>query len=339
MGQDKEIWVFGEQRGGCIARVTLELLGKAAELCPKLSAKVACVLVGSGVERLAVDVAAYGARRIYLVDDSRLEFYQSEAYATVIADLIREHAPEILLVGATTIGEDIAPRVAAKVSTGLTAHCVDLRIEDHEGVPLLYQLVPGWGRNTMVAMVCPQRRPQMATVKPGVFLLPVETVPEDAEVVEATAHLCDRDFRATTVEVAEAEPSNLALEGARTVVAAGWGVCSLGGLELVEELAQATGGAVGGTRPVVDKGWVPNDRMIGQSGKVVSPELFISLGASGAMHFTTGFAGSKFILAVDQNPEAPIFKVADIGIIGDLRQVLPRLIEEFRKEGVKGTTD
>lgn len=339
MGQSKEIWVFGEQRGDRVARVTLELLGKAAELCPKIGARVISVLVGSRVEKLTPDLSAHGAEKIYLLDDLRLEYYQSEAYASIVADLVKEHTPEIFLLGATDIGKDLAPRIAAKVGTGLTAHCVDLEIEDHEGVPLLRQIVPGWGGDKMLAIICPQKRPQMATIKPGVFDLPVKKKGKKAEIVSISAQLSDKHFRTKTLEVKEARLSGVTLEEAEIVIAAGWGVYSLGDLELVEELAELTGGVVGGTRPMVDKGWVPKECMIGQSGKIVSPRLFISLGASGAVQFTTGFGKSKFIMAVDQNPEAPIFKVADIGIIGDLRQVLPRLIEEFKKQGVGGATN
>ncbi len=331
MGQNKEIWVFGEHRDGHIARVTLELLGKAAELCPRLRARVVSLLVGSGVDKLITDLSLYGAEKIYLVDAPRLEYYQSEAYASAVADLIKEHQPEIFLLGATDIGKDLAPRVAAKVDTGLTAHCVELKIEDHEGVPLLSQIVPGWGGEKMITIICPRKRPQMAAVKPGVFDLPARKTGGKAEIIKISPQLNDKHFRARTIEVREAKSSAVALAEAEVVVAAGWGVYSLGDLKLVEELAETVGGAVGGTRPVVDKGWITADRMIGQSGKIVSPRLFISLGASGAMHFTTGFGKSKFILAVEQNPQAPIFKVADVGIVGDLSEVLPCLIEEFKK--------
>ncbi len=331
MEQSKEIWVFAEPGHGRVARVTLELLGKAAELGPKLGAKVASLLIGSRVEKLIPELSAHGAEKIYLVADPELEYYQSDAYASIVADLVKEHKPEIFLLGATDTGKDLAPRVAARLGTGLTAHCVDLKIADHEGVPLLHGIVPGWGGGKMVTMICPRKRPQMATIKPGVFELPVRESDKNAEVVRIPARLNDKHFRVRTVELREEKPSALALEEAEIVVAAGWGAYSLGSLELVEELAGLIGGAVGGTRPMVDKGWVPEDHMIGQSGQIVSPKLFISLGASGAMHFTTGFTKSRFILAVDQNPQAPIFQVADVGIIGELGEVLPSLIAEFRK--------
>lgn len=331
MGQAKEVWVYAEPRDGHIAKVSLELLGKATELGQQLGGRVVSLLVGSGVEKLASDLSAQGAERVYLVDDPRLGYYQSEAYAGIVADLVKEHVPEIFLLGATEIGEDLAPRVAAKLGTGLTAHCVDLRIKERDGVPLLYQTVPGWGGGNKIDIICPEKRPQMATVKPGVFDLPAAKKDKRSEVVRVPPQLGDKHFRARTIEVKQEPLCELPLAEAEVVVAAGWGVYSLGGIEPVRRLAEAACGAVAGTRPMVDKGLIPQDRMIGQSGKVVSPRLFISLGASGAMHFTTGFERAKFVLAIDQNPKAPIFEVADVGIVGDLREVLPCLIEEFQR--------
>ncbi len=220
------------------------------------------------------------------------------------------------------------------MGTGLTAHCVDLQVEEVNGVPLLCQLVPGWGGDKMLAITCPRKRPQMATVKAGVFDLPPRCDGK-ARVIRISPQLEEKHFRAETVEVKEAAPPGTPLEEAETVIAVGWGGYSLGDLKLVDELASVLGAAIGGTRPIVDKGWIPPERMIGQSGRVVSPRLFISLGASGAMHFTTGFSSARFVLAIDQNPKAPIFDVADLGIVGDLREVLPHLIKELRM--AKGT--
>ena len=330
MAQSKEVWVYAEQRGGQLFKVSLELLGKAAEIAEQLGAKLASILVGSKIAGLATELSAYGAEQVYLVDDPRLEYYQNDAYASAIADLVQQHQPEVFMLGATEIGEDLAPRIAAKICTGLTAHCVQLRIEESRGEPLLCQTVPGWGGGKRMDILCPKQRPQMVTVKPGVFELPARK-DKKAKVIKISPQLGDKHFRAKTVEVKEERPAELALEEAETVVVAGWGINSLGSLKLVQELCDVLGGAVAGTRPMMDKGYIREERMIGQSGKTVSPELFISLGASGAMHFTTGFERAKFVLAVDQNPQAPIFQVADIGIVGDLAEVLPCLIEEFKK--------
>jgi len=327
----RETWVYAEQRGGKLARVSLELLGKGVELSEKLAGGLVSVLVGSGIEALASELLSHGAEKVYVIDDPRLEHYHNQAYGAVIADLVKEHQPEIFLLGATAIGEDLAPCIAAKVGTGLTAHCIDLRIEDCDGVATLHQTVPGWGGGKRVDIICPQQRPQMATVKPGVFVVPHGKKHRQGQIVKVSPQLEDRLFRARTLEMTEQEGSELPIEEADVVVAAGWGVNALGNMDMVRELAEVLQGAVAGTRPLLDKGWITADRMIGQSGKVIGPNLFISLGASGAMHFSTGFERAKFVLAVDQNPQAPIFQAADLGIVGDLREVLPCLIEQVKR--------
>jgi electron transfer flavoprotein alpha subunit len=331
MENSRETWVYAELRGGKLARVSLELLGKGLELSEKLGAGLVSVLVGSGVEDSGSELLSHGADKVYVIDDPRLEHYQNQAYAAVIADLIKEHQPEIFLLGATAIGEDLAPCIAAKVGTGLTAHCIDLRLEDCDGVATLHQTVPGWGGGKRVDIICPHQRPQMATVKPGVFVVPQMKRDRKGQIVKVSPRLDDRLFRARTVEITEEAECELPIEEADVVVAAGWGVNALGNMDLVRELAEMLGGAVAGTRPLLDKGWITPDCMIGQSGKVIGPNLLVSLGASGAMHFSTGFERAKFVLAVDQNPLAPIFQAADVGIVGDLREVLPPLILELRK--------
>lgn len=321
-----EVWVAAEQRLGRLMGVSLELLGKGVELAPRLGTKLAAVLMGERVEGLAGELLRHGADKVYLMEDPKLRFYQAEAYAELLARLIREQKPEVLLVGATALGRDLAPRVAAKIRTGLTAHCVDLYF-DGEGV--LTQVVPGWAGNLMLKIVCPQRRPQMVTIKPGVMTKPQRVEGRKGEVVRFEVDIAQP--RAETLEMVEEEPQGIPLEAAEIVVAGGWGLQVAGGFGPVEELAGVLGGAVAGTRPAADKGWVPQDCLIGQSGKTVAPRLFISIGASGAMHFTTGFLKSKVILAIDRNPKAPIFEVADIGLVGDLRHLLPYLIEGLRE--------
>ncbi len=331
MGTGRDTWVYAEQRMGRLARVSLELLSKGSEISRELGGGLVAVLVGSGVEPLASKLISHGADTVYVIEDPRLRYYHNQAYAAAIADLVAERQPEVLLVGATAIGEDLAPSIAARLGTGLTAHCIDLRMEDSNGVAMLHQTVPGWGGGKRVDIICPERRPQMATVKPGVFVVSHERKNAQGQVVKIAPRLSDRLFRARTVEIRDEAECDLPIEEAEVVVAAGWGVNSLGGMDLVHELAEVLEGAVAGTRPLLDKGWITSDCMIGQSGKVIGPNLFISLGASGAMHFSTGFERAKFVLAVDQNPHAPIFQAADVGIVGDLREILPPLILELRK--------
>lgn len=333
MSRGKEVWVVAEQRLGRLMDVSLELLGKAVELAEKLKRTTVAVLLGDGVENLAQRLIAHGAPKVYLLDDPALRLYQSDPYATLLSNLIKEHSPEVVLVPATNLGQPLAARIAARLRTGLTAHCIDLYIDEENG--LLIQVVPGWGGNLMLKIVCPQKRPQMATVRPGVLARPEERGGAEGEVLRLPVSVKASDLRAQTLEMVEEEPKELPLEAAEVVVAGGWGMKALGGFGPVRELAQLLGGAVAGTRPAVDAGWIIEEALIGQSGKTVRPKLFISLGASGAMHFTTGFLKSGVILAVDSNPQAPIFEIADIGIVGDLREVLPCLIEELR--AAKGT--
>lgn len=321
-----EVLVVAEQRQGRLLDVSLELLGKATELAETLGGTSAAVLMGDAVEEMAQQIMAHGARKVYLLEDPALRFYQSGAYVTLLAELIVERRPEIVLLPATNLSQPLAARVAARLRTGLTAHCVDLYMEDG----LLVQVVPGWGGNLMLKIVCPERRPQMATVRPGVLARLVPRHGATGEVVRLPVSINESDLRVKTLEMAEEEPVGKSLESAEVVVAGGWGMNAMGGFAPVKELAELLRGAVAGTRPAVDAAWIGEDALIGQSGKVVRPRLIISLGASGAMHYTTGFMKAGTILAVDSNRHAPIFEIADIGIVGDLKEVLPALIAELR---------
>ncbi|MCX6008674.1 MAG: electron transfer flavoprotein subunit alpha/FixB family protein [Chloroflexi bacterium] len=329
-----EVWVIAEQRLGKLMNVSFELLGKGTELAKKLKVKLAAVLLGDNVRVQADELACYGADRVYLGDDPKLRFYQSEVYADLIAKLISAYKPQIVLIGATSIGRDLAPRIAAKLKTGLTAHCVELDIIDEGGErPQLVQVVPGWGGNLMVSIACPVKRPQIATVSPGV-MTKCDRRERKGEIVKLALDV-QKESRVETLEMVEEESAEVTLEEADVVVAGGWGLFSAGGFEPIEELAKVVGGAVAGTRPALDRGWIPDHRMIGQSGKTVSPKLLISVGASGAPQFTTGFLKAKVVLAIDQNPNAPIFDVADIGLVGDLCDILPCLVSELKETGLR----
>jgi electron transfer flavoprotein alpha subunit len=328
-----EIWVIGEQRRGRLEEVALELLSKGTALSQGMGVTLAAVLLGDEVEEAAWELIFHGAEKVYLLEDCRLRYYQSEAYAKLLTGVIKEHEPQIVLIGATEIGKELASKVAAKLRTGLTAHCIDLYVGEVNDVPHLIHVVPGWGGNLVMHIICPQRRPQMVTVKPGVLPEAVRDENRKGKIIRVKPDVKDEDFRRIeTVEVVEEPPKGKSLESADVVVCGGWGMNALGDFSKVRELANVLGGVVAGTRPAMDRGWVDEARMIGQSGKTVSPGLFVSLGASGAMHYTTGFMGSKVVLAVDQNPQAPVLQMADIGIVGDLREVIPCLIEQLRKD-------
>ena len=333
MNNSGEIWVIGEQRSGRLEEVSLELLSKGAVLSQRMGVTLASVLLGDEVDEAARELVFHGAEKVYLLEDARLRYYQSEAYARLLAGVIKEHEPQIVLIGATEIGKELAPKVAAKLRTGLTAHCIDLYVGEVDAAPQLIHVVPGWGGNLVMHIICPQRRPQMVAVKPGVLPRAVRDKNKVGKVIKVKPDVRDEDFRRIdTVEVVEEPPQGKSLESADVVVCGGWGMNAMGDFSRVQELADILGGVAAGTRPAMDKGWVDEAQLIGQSGKTVSPGLFISLGASGAMHYTAGFMGSKVVLAVDRNPQAPIFQMADIGIVGDLREVLPCLIEELEKD-------
>lgn len=333
MSNSGEIWVIGEQRRGRLEEVSLELLSKATTLSQRMGVALSAVLLGDEVEEVARELVFHGAEKIYLLEDAQLRYYQSEAYTRLLAGVIKEHKPQIILIGATEIGKELAPKVAAKLRTGLTAHCIDLYVGEVDAAPHLIHVVPGWGGNLVMHIICPQKRPQVVTVKPGVLPKPVRYENKKGKIIRVKPDVRDQDFsRIETVEVVEEPPKGKALESADVVVCGGWGMNALGDFSKVQELADILRGAVAGTRPAMDKGWIDEAQMIGQSGKTVSPGLFVSLGASGVMHYTTGFMGSKVVLAVDQNPQAPIFQMADIGVVGDLCEVLPCLIEELKKD-------
>jgi electron transfer flavoprotein alpha subunit len=325
---NKEVWIWAEQRQGKLLPCAFELLGKGRELCQSLGGKLASVLVGSEVEGLCPELMDYGCERIYVAEDPLLFLYQGEPYTDLLSKLIGERGPEIVLWGATPIGTELSARVAARLRLGLTAHCIDLYIDDIEGKPRLVQVVPGWSGNLALKIIS-RTTPQMATVKPHLMTKPTPRRVA-GEVIPIPTELKERDRKAGAVEMVEEEAEEMPLEEAEIVVSGGWGLNAAGGFGPVEEIAAVLGGAVGGTRPAFDKGWIPESRMIGISGKIVSPKLFVSLGASGATQYTTGFARSQVIFAVDQNPDAPIYEVADIGIVGNLQTILPLLIKELK---------
>jgi electron transfer flavoprotein alpha subunit len=327
----KEILIWAEQRDGRTAGVALEILQKACELASRLDGRVSAVVIGQDCRACAAALIAHGAGRVFVVEDPRLGLYQADACTKILCRLIGEIRPGIVLMGGTSVGADLAPAVAARLATGLTAHCTDLRIEAIDGLDQLVMVVPGWRGNMMVKIVCPEKRPVMATIRPGVMERGRPDSTRKGEIVAVGADIDDGDFRTRTVEmVRESEPSEL--EQAKIVVSGGFGFYEAGGISLLEELAQAIGGVTAGSRPACDAGWVPESRMIGQSGSTVSPDLFISIGASGAPHYTTGFAKSKLIVAIDRNPKAPVFDIADFGIAGDLREIVPALVEELDRE-------
>jgi electron transfer flavoprotein alpha subunit len=307
--------------------VGLELLGKARELAEKTQTKVTAVLLGHGVRPLAQELITYGADAVLLAEDPKLESYGLLPYALVMEGLIKTHRPDILLMGATAMGVELAPRVAAKVNTGLSAHCIDLQL-DQEG--RLLQVVPGWGGGVIATIVCPDHRPQMATVMPGAMkaLPPTD---KEGEIIDTTVQLPDRDLGPRLIEMVREEPEELPLEKADVVVAGGWGIGSQENWKMIDELASVLCGAVGATRPPVDEGWAEEGQMIGQSGKTVRPTLYIGAGISGVMHHVVGMDQSKHIICINSDPNAEIFQVSDVIVVEDFKKIIRPLIEEIKE--------
>jgi electron transfer flavoprotein alpha subunit len=321
------IGVFMEQRGGVLHDVGLELLGKARELAEVAGSTVAALLLGADVAGLADRVIAHGAGLVLVADHPGLEPYRLLPYTAVLARACREYQPSILLLGATAMGMELAPRLAARLHTGLSAHCIDLQL-DADGH--LLQMVPGWGGGVIATIKCPNHRPQMATVMPGV-MQKCEPTPRSGQVIPLTVAE-DLDVSGPQVlEVHRQEPKEMPLETADVVVAGGWGLGGPEGWQLVEELAGLLGGAVGATRPPVDAGWAREEQMIGQSGKTVRPRLYIGVGISGMSHHVVGMERSEFVVAINSDPQAPIFEVADMAVVGDYREILPPLLAELRQ--------
>ena len=323
------IWVFMEQRGGVLHEVGLELLGKARELADAAGGSVAALLLGSGVLPLADDLMAYGADTVLVADEPMLEPYRLLPYTQVLAEACQAHQPDIMLFGATSLGVELAPRLAARLETGLSAHCIDLQLDDDGH---LLQMVPGWGGGVVATIKTPDHRPQMATVMPGVMKKP-QPAARSGQVIQLTVAE-DMDLAGPRVlEVQQQEPQELPLETAEVVVAGGFGVGGEEGWKLLEELARLLGGAVGATRPPVDEGWATGEQMIGQSGKTVRPRLYIGVGISGMSHHVVGMDESDFVVAINTDPKAAIFEVADLAIVGDCREIIPLLLDELRGRG------
>ena len=331
-GNMKEILVWAEQRDGRLAGVALEILKKACDLASRLDGRVSAVVIGQDCRACAAELIAHGAGRVFVVEDPRLGLYQADACTKILCRLIGEIRPGIVLMGGTSVGADLAPAVAARLGTGLTAHCTDLHIEAIDGLDQLVMVVPGWRGNMMVKIVCPEKRPVMATIRPGVMERGRPDSTRKGEIVAVGADIDERDFRTRTVEMVRESEARGRWNRRRSSCREGSVSTRRGHLAPGSCLRARLGGVTAGSRPACDAGWVPESRMIGQSGSTVRPDLFISIGASGAPHYTTGFAKSKLIVAIDKNPKAPVFDIADFGIAGDLREIVPALVEELDGE-------
>lgn len=322
-------WVFIEQRNGVIQPVALELLGKARELADKQNQQVGALLLGHEVASLAEQCIAFGADRVYHADAPELEHYATEPYTQAVYQLVKQYRPAILLIGATTIGRDLGPRLSARLGTGLTADCTALDISE-EGDLLMTR--PAFGGNLMATIVCKEHRPQMSTVRPGVMRISPSDPERRGTVERVELQFDPSKFRVRTKKRVTQEKGRIDITEANVLISGGRGVQDKEGFAQLQALADTIGAQVSSSRAMVDAGVIDHDRQVGQTGKTVRPDLYFALGISGAIQHLAGMEESDFIIAINKDKYAPIFQVADLGIVGDLKQIIPLLTDKLRKK-------
>ncbi len=335
----KGVYVFAQQVDNELSGIAFELLGKAKELAADLNTDVSAVLIGSGVKGLADQLAEYGADKVIVVDDPELKDYRTEPYAHALSSVINEYKPEIVLVGATAIGRDLGPRVSARVATGLTADCTVLEIGDFPLNPIpgqeqkhnqLLMTRPAFGGNTIATIACPDNRPQMATVRPGVMQKIAPIAGAKAEIIEYNPGFTPNNKYVEILEIVKELNNTVDIQEAKILVSGGRGVGSKENFQILEDLASAIGGTVSCSRAVVDNGWMPKELQVGQTGKTVRPNVYFAIGISGAIQHTAGMEEADIIVAINKDETAPIFDVADYGIVGDLNKIVPKLTEALK---------
>lgn len=324
-----EVWVFVEQEYGRVHPVAFELIGEGKRLADDLNGKLTAVLLGEDIEATADAVFAHGADKIIAVDSPVLRDYRTFAYCQALIQLIKRFSPEILLLGATTLGRDLAGAVATSIETGLTADCTELAIDPES--KLLTQTRPAFGGNVMATILCKTARPQMATVRPRVFKMPVVDESRRGELIKVEVALREEDVPTRVLDFIPHEShDNVEIETADILVAGGRGVGGVDNFALLHELAGLLGGEVAASRPPVEMGWLPYSRQIGQTGKTVRPKLYFAIGISGAIQHVVGMQGADVIIAINKDPEAPIFKIATLGLVGDLHDIVAALVDELK---------
>ncbi len=325
----KDVWVYIELNEGAPRSVGLELLGEGRKLADAMGQKLAAVIIGDGVEAVAKEAFAAGADLVYLVEGPEYAHYNTDAFTFAFVDLIGAYKPAVILLGATNDGRDLGPRIACRVGTGLTADCTGLGIDEATG--LVAWTRPAFGGNIMATILCPEHRPQMGTVRPKVFKKPEPDYSRKGEIIRVASKVKPGDIRTKLIDVIKVCTAACNLEEAEIIVYGGRGLCKPENFALVEDLANVLGGAVGASRAAVDAGWKPALHQVGQTGKTVGPKIYIACGISGAIQHLAGMSSSDIVIAINKDPDAPIFKVADYGIVGDVMEVLPVMTEEFRK--------
>ena len=323
------VWVFVEQTGGEAAKVSWELLGKGKELAEARNCELAAVVMGDGVEDLCRQAIGYGAQKVYLMDAPVLHHYRTEAYQRGVCTLVEKYLPEVILMGATGLGRDLAGVVATKLATGLTADCTGLSIDEKGN---LMQTRPAFGGNIMATIVCDKFRPQMSTVRPHVMTMPPFDPAAKGEIVRESAPVTEQQIPVKVLQIMMdgGGGAEVDISGADFIVSGGRGMMGKENFAMLHDLAEVLGGVVGASRSAVDAGWMPPDRQVGQTGKTVRPKVYIACGISGAIQHLVGMQDSDVVIAINRDPEAPIFQVASYGIVGDLFRIIPALTSKLR---------
>ncbi|MCG8482923.1 MAG: electron transfer flavoprotein subunit alpha [Clostridia bacterium] len=347
----KNVWVYTEQREGKLMNVALELLGEGYRLSREIGegSKVCAVLIGGNINHLVDELYTYGADMVYVADDPLLERYTTDGYTKVMTEAIKEYKPEIVMFGATHIGRDLAPRIAARLDTGLTADCTRLDVNtgnyidylekyttaDTEGLDRndgdrnLKQTRPAFGGNLMATIICPKNRPQMSTVRPGVMDKREKDPTRKGELIHLDINLTKEEIKVEVMEMVKAAKEIVSLTDAQIICSGGRGLGDASGFQLIEEFAKTVGGVVGASRAAVDSGWIDHSHQVGQTGTTVKPKIYFACGISGAIQHQAGMNTSDIIVAINKDPEASIFQIADYGIVGDLKKVIPEIIEQW----------
>jgi electron transfer flavoprotein alpha subunit len=322
------LWVIIEQRHGKVVRVSLELLGEARALADKAPSDVTAFLIGEDVAEIAEELIWQGADRVIIAEHAICRYYRTEVYTDIICTQAMKDKPEIILFGATCMGRDLAPRVSARLKTGCTSDCTKLAIDSGH----LVATKPFFGHDLMTDIVCPVNRPQIATIRPGVLELTNPDRSRKGEILSYNIRLREDDIKVKVAGIINERSKNLPLEQAEKVVAGGMGVGSKEGFEMLKELANLLGAELGATTLPVDEGWISEEFKIGQTGKTIRPKLYIGCGVSGAIQHSAGMIGSEVIVAINKDPDADIFKLADYGILGDINEVIPAIIKEIQRQ-------
>ena len=328
LSEYKGVWVIAEYHDGIVRNVTLELLGKGRELADKLGEELAVVVLGHNIKEKAKELEKYGPDKIYIADNKYLDKYTTDAYSDIISGAIVKYKPSVVLFGATPNGRDLAPRISARLRVGLTADCTGFDIDENKN---LVQTRPAFGGNIMAKIISPYTRPQMATARPNVFKKP-EPSDNKAEIIELPSKILPISIRTKVLEIVqEGNKEDISIEEADIIVSGGRGLKSPENLKILQDLADVLGGTVGGSRPIVDAGWLPQHKQVGQSGKTVAPKLYIAAGISGAIQHIVGMRTSDTIIAINKDPDAPIHEIADLSIVGDLFKIIPELTKQLKR--------